>query len=117
VDLAVDDPSKGAAVGLDHPPRTQVAHGAGDQDSRSPSAGRLPGLGEHLGGTAAASPAWGRRDTDVAAGALQRRGEAVANDDRAQSALRYERTGVHFREPILRLAAPQRLTTCGRWHA
>jgi hypothetical protein len=31
VDLAVDDPSKGAAVGLDHPPHPGV-HGAGDQD-------------------------------------------------------------------------------------
>ena len=37
MDLAVGDPSKGAAVGLDHLPRTQVVHGAGDQDSRSPS--------------------------------------------------------------------------------
>jgi hypothetical protein len=36
VDLAVDDPSKGAAVGLDHPPRTQVVHGAGDQDLTQP---------------------------------------------------------------------------------
>jgi hypothetical protein len=32
VDLAVDHPSKGPAVGLDHPPRTQAVHGAGDQD-------------------------------------------------------------------------------------
>jgi hypothetical protein len=36
VNLAVDDPSKGAAVGLDHPPRTQVVHGAGDQDRTQP---------------------------------------------------------------------------------
>ena len=101
MDLAVDDPSKGAAVGHDHPPRTQVVHGAGDQDLTQPEllAG-CQGLGEHLGGTAAASLTGDDVVADAATDALQGRGGAVADDDRAQSALRYERIGVRFSEPI-----------------
>jgi hypothetical protein len=37
VDLAVDDPSKGAAVGLEHLPRTQVATARVTRTARSPS--------------------------------------------------------------------------------
>jgi hypothetical protein len=114
VDLAVDDPSKGAAVGLDHPPRTQVVHGAGDQDRTQP---------ELLADCRAWASIWVAQPrrrwpgddvvADVAAGALQGRGEAVADDDRAQSALRYERTGVRLREPI----CGSQPRSSGRWRA
>jgi hypothetical protein len=83
--LAVDDPVQGAAVGFDHPPGAEVVFGAGDQElgEAEPLAHRL-GLGEHLGGVAASSLAGDDVVADVAAFALQGRGEPVADDDRAQ---------------------------------
>jgi hypothetical protein len=112
--FTVDDPVKDATVGLDHPPRAKVVLGAGNKDfAEAQLQAHQLGLDQHLGGMATPSIAGHEVIADVAAGALQGRGEAVADDDRAQSALRYERTGVRLREPI----CGSQPRSSGRWRA